>query len=57
MHKLKGERAQEYAIWIEQNLRITLQIKDGLILLTDIITRTSTTLSLDKGLKIFYFML
>jgi len=39
-HKLKGTRAQEYAIWIEGDLRITFYIVDGSILLTDIITHS-----------------
>ncbi len=38
MHKLKGKRSQEYAIWVEDNLRITFQIKKNVILLTDFIT-------------------
>ena len=38
MHRLKGERALEYSIWIRKNLRITFQIIEDVILLTDIIT-------------------
>ncbi len=38
MHKLKGERTQEYSIWIEGNLRIVFQITSSTFLLTDIIT-------------------
>lgn len=38
IHRLKGKRAQEYAIWIEGDIRITFQITRGSILLTDIIT-------------------
>ena len=36
-HKLKGKRANEYAIWIEGDLRITLILEDNTILLTDFI--------------------
>ncbi len=38
LHKLSGERAQEYSFWIEGNLRITFIIVDNVILFTDIIT-------------------
>ena len=38
MHRLKGNRSEEYSIWIEDNLRIIFQIVDGAFLLTDIIT-------------------
>ncbi|HTK03865.1 MAG TPA: plasmid stabilization protein [Alphaproteobacteria bacterium] len=38
LHKLNGERAQEYSFWIEGNLRITFMIVDHVILFTDIIT-------------------
>ncbi|PIZ65973.1 hypothetical protein CO051_06600 [Candidatus Roizmanbacteria bacterium CG_4_9_14_0_2_um_filter_39_13] len=37
MHKLKGERLDQFAIWIEGNIRITFIIVDGVALLTDII--------------------
>jgi len=37
-HRLKGVRAQEYAIWIEGNIRITFILIDDEIILTDIIT-------------------
>lgn len=38
LHKLKGERAEEYAFWIEGDLRIVfLIIKNG-FLLVDILT-------------------
>ena len=37
-HKLKGNRAKEYAIWIEGDLRITFILVEDTILLTDIIT-------------------
>lgn len=37
-HKLKGTRKDEYAIWIEGNLRITFLVIDDRLLLTDIIT-------------------
>lgn len=38
LHKLSGERAQEYSFWVEGNLRITFMIIDNVILFTDIIT-------------------
>jgi len=38
LHKLSGERTQEYSFWIEGNLRITFTIVDDVILFTDIIT-------------------
>lgn len=38
LHKLEGKRAREYSIYIENNLRITFQIIDDVVLLTDIIT-------------------
>ena len=38
LHKLSGEREQEYSFWIEGNLRITFVIIDNVILFTDIIT-------------------
>ncbi len=38
LHKLTGERAQEYLFWIEGNLRITFVIVDNAVLFTDIIT-------------------
>ncbi|KKQ74392.1 MAG: Addiction module toxin, RelE/StbE family [Candidatus Woesebacteria bacterium GW2011_GWB1_38_5b] len=38
LHKLTGERAQEYSFWVEGNLRITFLIVDNVILFTDIIT-------------------
>ncbi len=37
-HKLKGERLEQYAIWIEGNIRVTFVLTDDIILLTDIIT-------------------
>ena len=37
-HRLKGSRAEEYAIWIEGNLRITFIIADEVFLFTDFIT-------------------
>lgn len=37
-HKLKGERANEYVIWIEGDLRITFVLMNDEILLTDLIT-------------------
>lgn len=37
-HRLKGERAIEHAIFIEENLRIVFQVDNDTILLTDIIT-------------------
>jgi len=37
-HKLKGERANEYAVWIEGDLRVTFIIIADEILLTDLIT-------------------
>ncbi|OGM30885.1 hypothetical protein A2630_02710 [Candidatus Woesebacteria bacterium RIFCSPHIGHO2_01_FULL_44_10] len=37
-HKLEGKRAEEFAMWIEGNLRITFQIINDTILLTDVIT-------------------
>ncbi len=37
-HKLKGNRKDEYAIWIEGDIRITFLIIDDRLLLTDIIT-------------------
>lgn len=39
-HKLKGERADEYAIWIEGDLRIIFILIDDEILLTDLITHS-----------------
>lgn len=38
LHKLTGERAEEYSFWIEGNLRITFMIIDDVILFTDILT-------------------
>lgn len=38
IHKLKGKRAEEYAIWIEGDLRITFTFLEKTILLTDLIT-------------------
>lgn len=38
LHRLKGKRFQEYAFWVEGNLRITFQIIKNPILLTDIVT-------------------
>lgn len=38
LHKLTGNRSQEYSFWIEGNLRITFVIIDNVILFTDIIT-------------------
>ncbi len=38
LHKLKGKRIDQFAIWIEGNLRITCILIDDIILLTDIIT-------------------
>ena len=38
LHKLSGERVQEYSFWIEGNLRITFMVVDDVILFTDIIT-------------------
>ena len=38
LQKLEGKRVQEFAIWIEGNLRITFQIIKDTIVLTDIIT-------------------
>lgn len=37
-HKLKGERAKEFAIWVEGDLRITFILIDDVILLVDLIT-------------------
>lgn len=37
-HKLKGTRANQYAAWIEGDLRITFVLLEDTILLTDIIT-------------------
>jgi len=37
-HKLKGTRVNEYAIWIEGDVRITFILLEGTVLLTDIIT-------------------
>lgn len=37
-HKLKGNRATEYAISIEDNLRVIFMLVGDVILLTDIIT-------------------
>lgn len=37
-HRLKGSRVNEYAIWIEGDLRITFVIVENCLLLTDIIT-------------------
>ena len=37
-HKLKGDRYQEYSIWIKGDLRITFLLSDSTIILTDIIT-------------------
>ena len=37
-HKLKGKRLDQYAIWIEGNIRITFIVVESTILLTDIIT-------------------
>lgn len=38
IHKLKGKRASELSFWIEDNLRVTFQVIENTILLTDIIT-------------------
>ena len=38
MHKLKGKRLNQFAIWIEGDIRITLILVDQTMLLTDIIT-------------------
>lgn len=38
IHKLKGNRATEYAISIEDNLRVIFMLVGDVILLTDIIT-------------------
>jgi len=38
LHKLKGERAEEFSFWIEGNLRVTFMIIEDVILFTDIIT-------------------
>lgn len=38
IHKLAGSRAQEYAIWIKRNLRITFVVVENAFLLTDLIT-------------------
>lgn len=37
-HKLKGNRGDQYSIWIEGDLRITFILLEETILLTDIIT-------------------
>ena len=37
-HKLRGTRANEYAIWIEGDVRITFILVENSILLTDVIT-------------------
>ena len=37
-HKLKGERLDQFAIWIEGDIRITFIVVVDSILLTDIIT-------------------
>ena len=36
-HKLKGRRVNEYAIWVEGDLRIVFIIEDDTVLLTDFI--------------------
>ncbi|OGM75625.1 hypothetical protein A2382_02685 [Candidatus Woesebacteria bacterium RIFOXYB1_FULL_38_16] len=38
LHKLTGNRSQEYSFWIEGNLRITFIIINNAVLFTDIIT-------------------
>ena len=38
LHKLSGNRAEEYSFWIEGNLRITFVRVENDILFTDIIT-------------------
>jgi mRNA-degrading endonuclease YafQ of YafQ-DinJ toxin-antitoxin module len=38
LHKLIGERAEEFSFWIEGNLRITFVFAGNAILFTDIIT-------------------
>ena len=38
IHKLKGTRKTEYAIWLEGDLRITFVVIEEGLLLTDIIT-------------------
>ncbi len=38
LHKLEGKRLDEYAAWIEGNLRITFVKDNSDIVLTDIIT-------------------
>lgn len=37
-HKLKGDRADEFAIWIEGDVRITFVVVEMGFLLTDILT-------------------
>ncbi len=37
-HKLVGKRADQYSIWIEDNLRITFKIIGDTIFLVDIVT-------------------
>ena len=38
LHKLEDKRVDEYAFWIEGNLRITFVKDNGDVVLTDIIT-------------------
>lgn len=38
LHKLSGKRTNEYAFWIEKNLRITFNVLNNTLLFTDIIT-------------------
>lgn len=36
-HKLRGERIDQYSIWIHDNIRITFILENDSIILTDII--------------------
>ena len=38
LHKLKGKRINQYSIWLESNLRITLIKEEQNYILTDILT-------------------
>ncbi|MEK7525896.1 MAG: type II toxin-antitoxin system RelE/ParE family toxin [Patescibacteria group bacterium] len=38
LHKLTGNRSEEYSIWIEGNLRITFKFKGNVVLFTDLVT-------------------
>ena len=37
IHKLKGERKDQFSIWIEGNLRVTFYIKSDYYLLIDLV--------------------